>query len=232
MTQNGPGSPDPNDPWSSPPKESTLEQSSLDDSRQPGASPFSREGSGSDDALSTDPSKPTGSSAVSPPPSAAGAPQQPAWPSYPGTQPAPPSAPGQPHPYAEYGGAAYGSNPAPAPYQQPAEYGSNPYEVSPYQTNPYSTYGASSPYGVVPQNHPQGTLAMIMGILGLAVCPVFAIPGLILGNKVRKQVDAEPYRYTGRGMGTAGFVLGIIGLFYLAGLILLIILGLSGYLDS
>ena len=52
-------------------------------------------------------------------------------------------------------------------YGQPAGYGSTLYEANPYQP----AFGAVSPYGAVPEvhageQHPQATLALILGILG------------------------------------------------------------------
>ena len=102
---------------------------------------------------------------------------------------------GTPDPYAA--GPAYPAMPA---------YGAGPYEVNPYQ----ASYGGQVPYGATPPPHPRATPALILGIIGVALLPPAGIVGLVLGVRVRKDVEAEPYRYSGRGMGTAALVLGIV----------------------
>jgi hypothetical protein len=66
---------------------------------------------------------------------------------------------------------------------------------------------------------------MVLGILGLAVCPLIGIAALVLGSKARKEIDAAPGRFAGRGMATAGFVLGIISVGFTVLLLLLLIVG-------
>jgi hypothetical protein len=52
---------------------------------------------------------------------------------------------------------------------------------------------------------------MVLGILGTVLCCVFAgVPAIILGNIARKEIDASQGLQEGRGMATAGLVLGII----------------------
>ena len=52
---------------------------------------------------------------------------------------------------------------------------------------------------------------MILGILGLVCCGFFAgIPALILGKQAQNEIDASGGTQGGRGMATAGFVMGII----------------------
>ncbi len=136
-------------------------------------------------------------------------------------QPTPPYGGGTPaQPY----GQAYGQ-PTPNPYEQPYEqppadpYGqpeANPYGSNPYAVNPYQpTYGGYGSYGVAPIQHPQAVLAMVLGIAGLVLSGVcvgglVGIAGIVLGRKARREIDAEPGRYTGRGMATAGLITGII----------------------
>jgi hypothetical protein len=81
------------------------------------------------------------------------------------------------------------------------------YEVSPYQ----GAYGGYSAYGVPPVQHPQVVAALVTGLLGVLTCPFVGVAGIVLGAKARREIDADPQRYTGRGMATAGLVLGIIG---------------------
>jgi hypothetical protein len=110
-------------------------------------------------------------------------------------------------------------------------YGDSPYETTPYQptfgsASPYQPdYGSSSSYGPPAVQHPQAIIAMVLGILGLAVCPLIGIAAIVLGNKARKEIDAAPGQFAGRGMATAGFVLGIISVAFTVLLILLLVVG-------
>lgn len=143
-----------------------------------------------------------------------------------------------PSPYGQPGaGSPYGQAGANPPYEQPPAYdqggtaygypqpgyGQPDYGQSGYGVNAYQAAGYPA-YGMAPQQHPQAVAALITGILGLAICPPVGIAGLVLGGKVRREIDAEPQRYTGRGMGTAGFVLGILSVAYLVVLVLIVVL--------
>jgi hypothetical protein len=119
------------------------------------------------------------------------------------------------------------------PYGGGPVYGEGPYEGSPYQ----ASFGGSTPYGMAsysapPVQHPQATLALILGILGLAVCPFVGIAALLIGNKARKQIDAAPGQFAGRGMATAGFVMGIVSVALIVLMVLIVILGIAGALGS
>ena len=119
------------------------------------------------------------------------------------------------------------------PYGDGPVYGESPYEGSPYQAN----FGGSTPYGMAsysapPVQHPQATLALILGILGLAVCPFVGIAALLIGNPARKQIDAAPGLFAGRGMATAGFVMGIVSVALIVLMVLIVILGIAGALGS
>jgi hypothetical protein len=100
----------------------------------------------------------------------------------------------------------------PDPYATGPTYPETPaYGVSPYGVNPYQpAYGGQVPYGAVPQPHPRVTIALVLGILGVVLVPPAGIVGLVLGVRARKEIDAEPYRYSGRGTATAAVVLGIV----------------------
>ncbi|MFL6063876.1 MAG: DUF4190 domain-containing protein [Friedmanniella sp.] len=159
-----------------------------------------------------------------------------------------PSAQPQPDPYQPYGqpspdpyqppGAQQHSQQPPAPGPQPPpgyggygapEYG-NPdpagYGVAPYPGG----YGGQYPdYGTGAVQHPQSTAALVTGIvaavLGLA-CAVGGFVGIVaivLGLKVRRDIDSDPARYTGRSRGTAGLVLGIVSVVALIGWVLLVL---------
>jgi hypothetical protein len=114
----------------------------------------------------------------------------------------------------------------------------NPYEANPYQTS----FGGVTPYGPAPTQppatpHPQAALALILGILGTVLgfgCIIgglVGIGGIVVGRRVKNEIDAEPGRYTGRSQAVAGIVTGIIGvsICFLATLfiVLAIIAGIS-----
>ena len=138
---------------------------------------------------------------------------------YPGApQPGPPAPGYAPPPTPPYGSAG----PAASAYDGPS-YGSNPYEVNPYEVNPYEVnpyqpgYGSYSPYGTVPANHPRATSAMVLGIVSIVLASscgiggLLGIVGIVQGRKVRSEIDAQPGRYAGRSMASAGIITGTIG---------------------
>ena len=166
------------------------------------------------------------------------------WPSYPATDPYgrpatdpygrpatdPYAMPGEsysnPSANSRYAGPEAGFAPQPSPpygdfghsYGQPAGYENTLYESNPYQP----AFGAVTPYGAAPEvtpteQHPQATLALILGILGTVLgmtCVVgglVGIGGIVVGRRVRKEIDAQPARYTGRSQAVGGIVTGIIG---------------------
>jgi hypothetical protein len=175
-------------------------------SREEPPNPFSREGASSAEALGRNV-----------PPTTPAAPAQDSWPTYPAAPLPPPGF--DPEPVPPYPSTS-GYEAAPVD----GAYGSNPYEVNPYQISPYQaglyqpSYGGSSPYGFVPTQHPQAITALVLGILGAVfgvscgVGGLFGIGGIVLGRRARREIDAEPGRFTGRGAATAGIVTGIIGL--------------------
>lgn len=188
----------------------------------PAPNPFSRAGADPDPRYDPSAYPPApynpGVPAPSPPPN-------PGWPSYPAsatdaTYPPPGQAPApgfDPQPTPPYGpvDAALGYGDASANGAGPQAYGVNPYEPAP---NPYQpSYGGYAPYGVVPAAHPKSTPALIFGILGLVLglsCGVgglLGIGGIVNGRVARREIDADPQRYTGRSMANAGFGLGIAG---------------------
>ena len=206
----------------------------MSESQSP--NPFSREGSEPKDGLSANqdpwPSpQPYQSAGDGPnPPEAAD------WPSYPARDPygrpaadpydRPGDSYGNPGTNSMYAGPAHGFNPGPAPYAdpdqsygQPPDTSSNPYEANPYQP----AFGGVSPYGAIPTEYPQATqhpqagLAMILGILGTVLglgCVVgglLGIGGIVVGRRVRNEIDAQPGRYTGRSQAVAGIITGIVG---------------------
>lgn len=116
------------------------------------------------------------------------------------------------------------NTPPPNPGQVPGGY-----QPPPGQYPPPGAYGAPGQYPPpggylppghqpvhMPPKHPQATLAMVLGIIGLTgiFCYVTALVGPFawwLGAKSVKEIDADPMRHGGRGEAMAGKVMGIIG---------------------
>ena len=105
--------------------------------------------------------------------------------------PPPPPPPGpQGGGYGPPSGGGYGAAPPPPPGYGPGPGG----------------------YGV-PQrgNNSKAIWALVLGILGLLCCGFFTgIPAIILGRRAQNEIDLSGGAQGGRGMATAGFVLGII----------------------
>lgn len=107
------------------------------------------------------------------------------------------------------------------PYQQPSQqpYQQQPYGPGPYQ-QPYGPGPGQSPYSWTPKppEHPSATTAMVLGIIGLVgilVCGGLTLVvspfAWVIGGRALREIDAEPGRYSGREMASAGRVMGIVG---------------------
>ncbi len=145
-------------------------------------------------------------------------------------------------------------NGQPQPEQQPPAYGypqqpgAQPPSQPGYPPQGYQQPGYPQP-AYVPQNygpplapkHPQAQTAMILGIIALAggatcLLPILASPfAWYFGAKAKREIDAEPGRWSGRSDAQAGFILGLIGsvllVLALLALILFVVL-LVAFADS
>ena len=103
----------------------------------------------------------------------------------------------------------------------PGDYGPPPggYGAAPPPPPGYGYGGYGQPAG----NNKKAIWALVLGILGLLCCGFFTgIPALILGKQAQSEIDASGGQQTGRGMATAGFILGIISIVWgIIGVILL-----------
>lgn len=78
---------------------------------------------------------------------------------------------------------------------------------------PPPQYGAPIPGGGAPQDHPRGTIVLVLGILGLLCCGVLSIPAVIMGKSALTEIDAAPPgTFSNRGTIKAGYICGLIGL--------------------
>lgn len=70
-----------------------------------------------------------------------------------------------------------------------------------------------APYGYAPrQTHPQATTAMVLGILSLVVCGLLGIPAVVIGNRVRREIQASGGRLDGESSARTGVICGWVGL--------------------
>lgn len=92
----------------------------------------------------------------------------------------------------------------------------------------------SNPYrppspGARGRPHPEGTVVLVLGIVGLVLCPVAAVPGLLRGNRALREIDAQPRAWSNRSSVVAGRLLSVVGLVvWSLILIYLVALGVSG----
>lgn len=84
------------------------------------------------------------------------------------------------------------------------------------QQPPPGLPGGYPPYQPPPQDHPQATTVLVLGILGLVVCGVLAPFAWVMGNRVLREIDAAHGQVGGRGNANAGRVLGMVGTALLA----------------
>lgn len=96
-------------------------------------------------------------------------------------------------------------------HEPPTQYGGPPYGQQPGYSQ--QTYG----YGVpaFAPKHPSATTAMVLGILGLALCSIAAPFAWWIGAKTLREIDQSGGQYTGRGEAQAGKIMGIIGTVFL-----------------
>ena len=117
-------------------------------------------------------------------------------------------------------GGGYGSAPPPPP--DGGGYGSAPPPPPGYGPGPGG-------YGATPGNNSKAIWALVLGILGLLCCGLLGIPAIILGKQAQNEIDASGGMQQGRGMATAGFILGILAVIGLVVVAILTITGNSPY---
>jgi len=91
-----------------------------------------------------------------------------------------------------------------SPYQQP----SGQYQPGDQQYQPGGQpmpYGQQ--YGAPPQEHPQGTLILVFGILGIFIT-IFAPIAWYMGNKAKREIQASGMQYSNEQNISIGRILG------------------------
>ena len=140
-----------------------------------------------------------------------------------------------PNPYEQQQPNPYEQQQQPNPYaqpQQPNPYGqqqpsANPYEQQQgqYQAGPPAQYGAGygQPYGAVAQEHPQGTMVLVLGIVGIfiGICAPIA---WIMGNKALGDIRTSGVTYSNESQIKTGRILGkVFTILYLVFIVLYIV---------
>ena len=100
------------------------------------------------------------------------------------------------------------SSPYDPSQQQRGQPGPNPYDQPPpgqYQAGTPAPYGQS--YGVATQEHPQGTIVFVLGILGIFV-GVCAPIAWYLGNKALGEIRSSGTSYSNESQIRTGRMLG------------------------
>ena len=86
----------------------------------------------------------------------------------------------------------------------------------------------NAPYPVQPQQQASNAVAaLVLGILSIVFCPLCGPVAWVLGRNAEREVDASRQRLGGRGLATAGKILGIIGTVFVVGLIVLLGLAIA-----
>lgn len=76
-------------------------------------------------------------------------------------------------------------------------------------------------YGPIQQEHPQGTMILVLGILSLVVCGLLGPFAWVMGNNAKRDVDARPGFYSNAGNISAGRICGMIASIILIAVIVL-----------
>jgi len=106
------------------------------------------------------------------------------------SQPNPYGQPGQGSPTNPYDQPGQAQPSPPGPYGQSGQYQPSG-QPMPYGQQPYG----QQPYGAPPQEHPQGTLILVFGILGIFIT-IFAPIAWYLGNKAKNDIKASGIQYS------------------------------------
>lgn len=91
---------------------------------------------------------------------------------------------------------------------------------------PYPTPGPPYPW-VVPVNHSQATVALVLGVLGFMSCPILSPIAWLMGHLAEREIDARPdVPWGNRDHAKVGKITGMVGTI-VYGLLALLIVGLQ-----
>lgn len=89
-------------------------------------------------------------------------------------------------------------------------------------------YGAPQP-GLVPPNHPQTVLALVLAIVSWFVCGLFlSIPAYIIAKKAERETLASNGAYSGEGMAKAAKIIALINIIVSILVIVLVVILIAG----
>jgi len=124
-----------------------------------------------------------------------------------------------PNPYGQPEATPY-AQPTPNPYSQPTP---NPYDQPPAQYGGATPVSYGQPYGAAPQEHPQGVLILVFGIIGI-FSGIFAPIAWYMGNKARKEIAASGVSYSNESQINTGRMLGkVFTIIYIALIVVTVI---------
>ncbi len=133
----------------------------------------------------------------------------------------------QPSPQAPYppsGQYPPAGQPQPYGQQSPQPYAQQSRSKEPYGQQSPMPYG--QPYGAPPQEHPQGTLILVFGILGIFIT-IFAPIAWYMGNKAKREMQASGIQYSNEQNVSIGRMLGkVFTIIALASIALTIIIAI------
>ncbi len=89
--------------------------------------------------------------------------------------------------------------------------------------------GASPlPYGAPKRTAGNATASLVLGIVGLVMCPVVAsVPAIFLGQSAKREIRANPNELGGESQATWGIALGWVGVAFGVLVLLLFLAGAS-----
>lgn len=127
----------------------------------------------------------------------------------------------------------YDTGSGPPAFGPPGEGQRSPYPPTAYPGGP--AYGPPGyPVGgfYVPQvNNQNATMALIFGLLTVAVCALCFIPAIIYGRKARAEIAASHGTQSGDGLALAGLIIGYVyaGILALAVVVVLVALVVTAF---
>ena len=119
------------------------------------------------------------------------------------------------------------AGPPPA-YEQPGY--QQPQYPPPYATGADGRIAFQPPGPTV--EHPQATLAFVLGLLSILGLLILGPFGWYYGRKVVREIDHDPRQFSNRGLAMAGMVLGIVGTAFMVMLMVLFVVGVALFMVS
>ncbi|MFN8122276.1 MAG: DUF2510 domain-containing protein [Thermoleophilia bacterium] len=100
-----------------------------------------------------------------------------------------------------------------------------PVKVPPPLSSPHVGHVGYGPQNTIAagEKHGNSTAVFVLGLLGLLLCGVLAPIAWIMGTNARRDIENGGGRYTGDGLLTAGWIMGIIGTIYM-GVVLVVVI--------